>query len=208
MVEIRTVSRVVIATVLYYVIVTALLHFLEPDMDPVANPMSAYVLTDSGALMTTTYFFLAAALIALVIGLRRVLQRGVMPAISFVLFSIAAVAAVMAGVFPGEPPPPQTFSGIIHLTSGIIYTFTIGAAIVLVTLSVRKDARWRGVVTLVTWLAIGVVIGTVLFPVMAPGGGGGLAQRASFAVTFAWMIVVAHEMPKIAIVVPGYAVRA
>ena len=85
--------------------------------------------------------------------------------------------------------------------------FTIGAAIVLVTLSVRKDARWRGVVTLVTWLAIGVVIGTVLFPVMAPGGGG-LAQRASFAVGFAWMIVVAHEMPKIAIVVPGYAVRA
>ncbi len=75
MIDTRTVSRVVIATLTYYVAVTTLLHFLEPGMDPVANPMSAYVLTDSGALMTTTYFFQAIALMALVVGLRRVLRR-------------------------------------------------------------------------------------------------------------------------------------
>jgi MFS family permease len=211
MVDIRTVSRVVIAAVLYYVGVTALLHFLEPDMGPVANPMSAYVLTDSGALMTTTYFFQAIALIALVVGLRRVMQRSIMPSIGLVLFSVAAVTAGIAGVFPGESPPPQTLSGIIHLTCGVVYSFATAAAVVLITLSVRKDARWQGVAALVTWLAVGVVIGTALFPMMAPVGGGGLAQRISFAVAFAWMIVVAYEMPKIATGVyptPEHAVRS
>src|SRR5262245_30024432 len=167
MADIRTVSRVVIAAVLYYVAATALLHFLEPDMDPVANPMSAYVLTDSGALMTTTYFVQAVALMALVVGLRRVLERSAMRSIGFVFFSIAAAAAATSGVFPGESPPPQTLSGMIHLTSGVIYSFAIAIAVVLITLSLRKDARWQGAVALVTWLAIGVVIGTALFPIMA-----------------------------------------
>jgi MFS family permease len=211
MVDIRTVSRIVIAAVLYYVAVTALLHFLEPGMDPVANPMSAYVLTDSGALMTTTYFVHAVALIAVVVGLRRVLQRSVMSGIGCVLFAVAAAAAATAGVFPVESPPPQTLSGVIHLTCGVINSFAIPTAVVLITLSLRKDARWRGVVALVTWLAVGVVIGTALFPIMVPGGGGGIAQRISFAVAAAWTIVVANEMPKTATVVspmPDQAVRS
>src|SRR5262245_14430050 len=161
--------------------------------------------------MTTTYFVQALALAALVVALRRVLQSSVMRSIGFVLFSVAAAAAAAAGVFPGESPPPQTLSGIIHLTSGVIYSFAIAIAVVLITLSLRKDAPWRGVAALVTWLAVGVVLGTALFPIMAPGGGAGIAQRISFAVTFAWMIVVANEMPKIATVVSpitDHAVRS
>ena len=210
MVDIRTLSRVVIGAVLYYVAATTLLHVLEPDMDPVANPMSAYVLTGSGTLMTTTYFVQAAALIALVDGLRRVLPRSMMQSIGFALFALAALAAATSGVFPGESPPPHTLSGIIHLTGGVIYSFAIASAVVLTTLSMRKDARWGGAGALVTALAVGVVIGTALFPIMAASGAG-LAQRISFAVTFAWMLVVAHQMPKIATVVsevPGHAARS
>ena len=72
-------------------------------------------------------------------------------------------------------------------------------------------AAEQGVVARVTWLAVGAVIGTALFPLMTPSGGGGLAQRISFAVAFAWMIVVALEMPKIAAVaspIPNQAARA
>ncbi len=211
MVDIRILSRVVLATVSYYVVVVAVLHFLEPDMDPLVNPMSAYVLTDSGALMTTTYFAQAVSLIALVVGLRRVLQRSMMSSIGLALFSIAGVAVATASVFPGEPPPPQTVSGIIHLTCGVINAFTTAPAVILMTLSIRKDARWRGVVAWLTPLAVGVAIGTVLFPIMAPLGRGGLAQRIVFAVIFAWTIVVAYEMPKVASVAsstPGGAVRS
>jgi hypothetical protein len=172
--------------------------------------MSAYVLTDSGALMTTTYFAQAVSLIALVLGLRQVLQRSMMSSIGLALFSVAGVAVVTAAVFPGEPPPPQTLSGIIHLTCGVINSFTTAPAGILITLSIRKDARWRDVVGWLTLVAVGVAIGTILFPIMAPLGGGGLAQRIGFALVFAWTIVVAYKMPKIASVaasMPGDAVR-
>jgi hypothetical membrane protein len=196
--------------VLYYVVVVALLHFLEPETDPVANPLSAYVRSDSGALMTTTYFALAVALIGTVVGLRRLLRRAAVSAIGFILFSVAAVAAATAGVFPSEPPPRQTLSGMIHAVSGIIFPLAIAVAVILITLSVRKDVRWRGVVALVTWLAVGVTISAVLFPPLDVRGDGGLAQRIEFAFVFAWMIVVAYQMPKIAAAVsstPDHPVR-
>ena len=84
--DIRTVSRAVIATVLYYIAVVALLHFLQPDVDPVASPVSAYVLTDWGTLMTTTYFVRAVSLVGIVVGLHRVLRRAVGSTIGFILF--------------------------------------------------------------------------------------------------------------------------
>jgi hypothetical protein len=212
MIDVRTLSRVVIATVLYYVVVVALLHFLQPGIDPVASPVSAYVLTSSGALMTSTYFVRAVSLIAMVAGLRRVLRRAMGSTIGVIMVSVAAVASVTAGAFPAEQQlPPQTLSGIIHSASGIVFALTIAAAVILITLSVRKDARWRGVVTLVTWLAVGVAISAVLFPVLDPRGAGGLAQRIHLALVFAWMIVVVYEMPEIATAtssIPDHAVRS
>ena len=114
-------------------------------------------------------------------------------------------------MFASEQLPPQTLSGMVHSASSVIFSLAIAAAVILITLSVRKDARWQGVVALVTWLAAGVAISTVLFPIADPRGGGGLAQRIGFALVFAWMIVVAYEMPKIAIAVssmPKQAVRS
>jgi uncharacterized protein DUF998 len=212
MIDVRIVSRVVIATVLYYIVVVALLHFLQPDTDPVVSPLSAYVLTDSGALMTTAYFVLAVSLIGLVVGLRRVLRPAMVSTIGFILFSVAIVASATAGVFPSEQRlPPQTLSGIIHSASGAIFPLALAAAVILITLSVRRDVRWRGVIPSVTWLTVGIAISTLLFPIMDPRGAGGLAQRLDLALVFAWMIVVAYEMPKIATVVSAmrdHAVRS
>ncbi len=149
MIDTRTVRGVVIAAVLYWTAVGVLLHVLEPEVDPVIVPMSAYVDTGSGALMTTTYWASAIALTGIAVGLRRLLPRTVLPTIGFVVFSIAALGTIVAGVFPGA------------------------------------------------------VLATVLFPVLAPRGAGGLAQRVDFLFVFGWLVVVAYRLPRTGSVIHG-----
>src|SRR5262245_17071397 len=197
MIDPRTVRRVVVAMVLYWAAAAVLLHVLEPGVDPVAVPMSDYVNTSSGALMTTTYFASALALVGIVIGLRRTLPVKALAGVGLALFSIAALATVIGGGFPGEPPPPQTLSGKIHLACGIVVFPSMGVAIVLCTLAIRKDARWRAAAGWLGWLAVGAATATVLFPVLAPSGAGGLAQRVDFLFVFGWVAAVAYRLPRI-----------
>lgn len=198
MISIRTLSRSVVAAVMYYTSAVTLLHFLEPGVDSVANPMSAYVGTDSATLMTTTYFAMAAGIACLALGLRRMLGSSSLATTGLILFFVSALASGLAGAFPGEAPPPRTLSGIIHLTCGAIYSFAMAAAIVLITLVLRKDARWRAIRKTVAWIAAGVVISTFLFPVLAPLGGGGIAQRVGFGLHFIWMAIVALQLSRVA----------
>lgn len=49
--------------VLYYVLASLPLHVLQPDVSPLAMPLSVYVLGSGGVLMTLTFFALATALV-------------------------------------------------------------------------------------------------------------------------------------------------
>jgi Protein of unknown function (DUF998) len=96
----RTLGLLAIASVVYYVLAVLAMHLLQPELDPLAVPMSEYVLGAYGPVMTTTFFVLCAGLLAVGFGLIQTLPRTRVTKVAFSVTLIASAGLLIAGIFP------------------------------------------------------------------------------------------------------------
>lgn len=192
-------GRVIQAAVLYYVVAALILHVLQPDISPLALPMSIYVLGRGGFLMTLTFFALAIALLATASALGRRLPGAWTRHAGLFFMMLAALATMVAGTFPndGRPPPllPVTRTGWTHMFAGMVAfpSFLLGPF--FLTLALRRQEEWRSMYPALASVVVLLALSVIAFvTIAAPRDLAGIAQRVVFVLLFAWLLLVARGL--------------
>ena len=199
MISSRTVGRIVITSVAYFVLVFIAMHFLEPEFSPIRAPGSAYVLGAYGSLMTTGYFAQCVAWLGVGYGLLATVRGTRLTRIACVVALIVCAGILLAASFPMDYPPPlRTTSGRLHALGGGLAFPGMILASSLFTLSIRQDGEWKRVAGVVSGLSVGIVAAFVVtISSMLVLGFGGYAQRVLMAVLSAWMIVIGLHLTRL-----------
>jgi hypothetical protein len=188
-------GALILVAVGYWWLVFLSMHVIQPELSPVGAPGSAYVLGRYGGLMATTYFALAAAVVSARFGLKKNLAATTWTRVAGVMFLVAAVGAVMAGIFPMDfPPPPRTTSGRLHGIGGVLTFVPWVIGTLLYSLSARRDQRWFRCSGPLLALAVISVIAAVLLPLSIRIGVAGAVQRALLILLFTWLMVIAAQL--------------
>jgi hypothetical protein len=177
----------------------AALHFLRPDVNPVLEPMSNYAVGPYGFLLTAADIGGGLAALALTFGL----YWGIAPPgrsyVGLFLLGLYGVSVLLAGIFPIDVGGEATTVGTIHNIVGNISFFAFPIAVILLSLGMGKDERWRSLRLPALALA-GVVVLTVILTMVGfnIGIGFGVTQRIANVAALVWMLVVALHLRSVA----------
>jgi hypothetical membrane protein len=189
MISTPALGKLVVASVLYQILVLSAMHFLEPEFSPIKVPMSAYVVGAYGPLMTTTYFVLSAGVLAVAYGLVTTVRRTRRTKMAFAVLVVAALACLLAGIFPMDfPPRLWTFSGRLHALGGVVTFLGMTVGVSVFSLNLRHDGYWRGVSAGLSKLSAVMIAAVLLMQSsILLLGYGGYAQRLFMIALFCWM---------------------
>ena len=187
----RLLALLAIVGVAVYLLMLGALHFLRPDVNPVTEPISTY-----GASGPYGFLFLAAdlgsALAALALTLGLYLGM-VPPARSYVglfFLGIYGVSELLAGLFPLDVGAEATLIGTIHNIVGNLSFFGVPIGMILLSLAMGKDERWRSFRPPALVVALTIVGSNIgLF---------GVTQRIVNATQLLWILLVALRLRSIA----------
>lgn len=177
----------------------AALHFVRPDVNPVLEPMSNYAVGPYGFLLTAADIGGGLAALALVFGL----YLGIAPRgrsyVGLVLLGLYGVSVLLAGIFPIDVGGEATTVGAIHNIVGNISFFGFPIAVILLSMGMGKDERWRSFRRPALAVSLLVVL-TVILTIAGSnlGIGFGVAQRIANVTALAWMLVVALHLRSVA----------
>lgn len=175
--------------------IVAVLHALEPDFEPTNRFVSEYVLGDWGLLMNAAFFVLATALIALGLGLGRVLAPSRRVRAIRNLYVISGTTTFISGVFnsnelvDGEVVE-MTAAGAIHDLAGFVGFFCMIVATFLLRKAFLRTPGWEHRAKWALLVAIANVAG--LAGTAAPTDWFGLAQRCFLVLIVTWSMIQAN----------------
>jgi hypothetical membrane protein len=188
----KALRTIVLVCAAYYVLVAAALHVLEPDYDPRYRFMSDYAWSSHGWLMTTTFFVLAAALLAVAFGMRDVSGGLSSARLGWGLLVVAALGVGLAGVFRGFP---------FHDMASALAIPGMAMAALFLSFRFRRAVEWRPLHRGTSLMSLGMV--AMLLSMLANVGWPGLQQRCFLALILAWLCVVANRLFAIAAGLPA-----
>jgi len=171
------------------------LHFLRPDVNPVLEPISNYAVGPYGFLFIAADIGLSLAALALAFGL----YLGIAPPgrsyLGIFLLALYGVSVLLAGIFPIDVGGEATMFGTIHNIVGNISFFGFPIAVILLSLGMGKDERWRAFRRPALALSMMVVL-TVILTIVGSnlGIGYGVTQRIANVAALVWMLAVALHL--------------
>ena len=171
------------------------LHFLRPDVNPVLEPISNYAVGPYGFLFIAADIGLSLAALALAFGL----YLGIAPSgrsyFGLFLLALYGVSVLLAGIFPIDVGGEATTFGTIHNIVGNISFFGFPIAVILSSLGMGKDERWRSFRRPALALSMVVVL-TVILTIVGSnlGIGYGVTQRIANVAALVWMLAVAGHL--------------
>jgi hypothetical protein len=186
---------IVLGAIFYWLVVIVIMHFVEPEFDPLKVPMSAYVAGAYGGWMTTSFFALATALVAAVLGVFGTARDGGFTSVGSFLLVAAACGVVLAGIFPG-----------IIATASSVHWHTVGSRLAfpgmtlgsfLLSVGFRFNPNWRRISAASLTLASGMLIVQLLWFVGVVPGFAGLMQRLFFALFVPWIVLVGLHLVRV-----------
>src|SRR5918995_2770392 len=121
----------------------ALLHFLRPDVNPVLDPISNYAVGPYGFLFTAADIGLGLAALALTFGLYLSISPPGRSYVGLLLLGLYGVSVLLSGIFPIDVGGGATTFGTIHNIVGNISFIGFPIAVILLSLGMGKDERWR-----------------------------------------------------------------
>ena len=195
----RVLALLAIVGVADFLLLLAALHFLRPDVNPVVEPMSNYAVGPYGFLFTAADIGYGLAALALTLGL----YLGIAPPgrsyVGLSLLGLYGVSELLGGIFPIDVGGETTTAGAIHNIVGNIAFIGFPIAVILLSLGMGKDERWRSFRLPALALA-GVVVLTVVLTMVGfnIGIGFGVTQRIANVATMLWMLVVALHLRSLA----------
>jgi hypothetical membrane protein len=178
----RITERIVLLCAAYFVIILIVLHILEPEFDPRYRFMSEYALGDYGWLMTTTFFALGLAPLAVALGLQNVYQSSRSIRIGLGLLVVAGMFIWLAGIFRDSIP---------HLLAGVVAFPSMVMAVLLLSWTFGRVAGWRTIYRV--GLFIGLAMLAMFLLMEADLGMPGLQQRVFIFLFLSWLSVVVHK---------------
>jgi hypothetical protein len=171
------------------------LHFLRPDVNPALEPISNYAVGPYGFLFIAADIGLSLAALALAFGL----YLGIAPPgrsyLGIFLLALYGVSVLLAGIFPIDFGGEATMFGTIHNIVGNISFFGFPIAVILLSLGMGKDERWRAFRRPALALSMMVVL-TVILTIVGSnlGIGYGVTQRIANVAALVWMLAVALHL--------------
>ena len=191
----RLLGLLVVVAVSYWVVVIVLMHFLEPEFNPIKVPMSAYVRGAYGGWMTSSFFALATALLVTAFGLLPTLPRAVITWAAFSLFHIATFGVVLGGVFPGIIDRPLSVH--LHVIGSMLAFPAMMFGTLLFSLSFCYAPYWRRIAVVAVTLASGMLIVHFLGFFRAVPDVAGLKQRMFFLLFIPWLLLVGFRLTRL-----------
>jgi hypothetical protein len=182
-----------------YLLNLAALHFLRPDVNPVLEPMSIYAVGPYGFLLTAADIGGGLAALALTLGLYLSIAPPGRSYVGLFLLGLYGVSVLLAGIFPIDVGGETTTFGIIHNIFGNISFFGFPIGVILVSLGMGKDERWRSFRRTAVAASVLVVL-TVILTIVGfnIGIGFGLTQRLANVTALGWMLLVALHLRSLA----------
>ena len=183
-----------------YLLTLSALHFLRPDVNPVLEPMSNYAVGPYGFLLTAADIGSGLAALSLMFGLYLgIAPRGRSSYVGLFFLGVYGVSALLAGFFPIDVGGEATTVGTIHNVVGNISFFSFPIAVILLSLGMGKDERWRSFWRPALALALVVVLTVILTIVgFKLGIGFGVTQRIANVTALVWMLAVALHLRSVA----------
>ncbi len=195
----RLLALLAIVGVAVYLLMLGALHFLRPDVNPVTEPISTY-----GASGPYGFLFLAAdlgsavAALALTLGLYLGMVPPARSYVGLFFLGIYGVSELLAGLFPLDVGAEATLIGTIHNIVGNLSFFGFPLAVILLSLAMGKDERWRSLRRTALALSFAVVVTTILTIVGNNIGLFGVTQRLANFTTMLWILLVALRLRSMA----------
>ena len=175
------------------------LHFVRPDVNPVVEPMSNYAVGPYGFLFTAADIGLGLAAIALTFGLYLSIAPPGRSYVGLFLLALYGVSVLLAGIFPIDVGAEATTFGTIHNIVGNISFIGFPIAVILLSLGMGKDERWRSFRRRALALSMVVVL-TVILTILGSnlGIGYGVTQRIANVAALVWMLAVTLHLRSVA----------
>ena len=174
------------------------LHFLRPDVNPVLEPVSNYVVGPYGFLVTAADIGSSFAALTLMFGL----YLGIAPPgrsyVGLFLLGVYSVSELLAGFFPIDVGGEATMVGTIHNIVGNISFFGFPIAAILLSLGMGRDERWRSFQRPTLALSFAVVSTVILTIVGSNIGLFGLTQRLANFTVLLWILLVGLRLRSVA----------
>ena len=194
-------AALALAGVTYFALAIVALHFLRPDLSPVAQPTSAYAVGKFGFIMTTAFFSMSLASASLLLALRQGLPSEAHSRFGLGLLAVWTVGVLVAMLFPLDPEDASpTLAGTIHQTLAPFTFLSLVSGSLLVSRRFRQAAGWQTLYwpafTLSTLMLVGFVATAV--SLSTDSGVGGLAQRILLITFLAWFYLVALRLRVVA----------
>ena len=177
----------------------AVLHFVRPDVNPVLDPISNFAVGPYGFLFTAADIGLGLAALALTFGLYLSIAPPGRSYVGLFLLGLYGVSVLLSGIFPIDVGAEATTFGIIHNIVGNIAFFGFPIAVILLSLGMGKDERWRSFRRRAVALSLLVVL-TVILTIVGSnlGMGYGVTQRIANVAALVWMLAVALHLRSVA----------
>jgi Protein of unknown function (DUF998) len=182
-----------------YLLNLTALHFLRPDVNPVLDPVSNYAVGPYGFLAIAANIGSGLAAFALMVGL----YLGIAPRgrsyVGLFLLGLYGISELMAAIFLIDVGGEATMVGTIHNIVGNISFFAFPIGVILLSLGMGKDERWRSFRRTALAVSVFVVVTVILTMVgFNLGIGFGVTQRLANVTALAWMLVVAFHLRSVA----------
>jgi hypothetical protein len=182
-----------------YLVNLAALHFLRPDVNPMSDPVSTYAVGPYGFLFIAANIGSGLAALALTLGLYRGLAPRGRSYVGLFLLGLYGVSELLAAIFPVDVGAEATMAGTIHNIVGNISFFAFPIGVILLSLGMGKDERWRSFRRTALAMSLLVVLTVILTMVGSNISiGFGLTQRLANVTNLAWMLVVALHLRSLA----------
>lgn len=174
----------------------------RPTYNPIAQQISDLTAGPSGWVQQVNFLVFGLLVIVFAGGLYRGGPGAAPKVLGPALVAWNGVELVIAGIFPlSEDAAGRVYDPIgVHSANGTIFFLSIGAVLCVMAWWFARDARWRGLVayTLVTGIALLVLFllnGFLAETQAAPLHPWlGLIQRATLAVWFLYLIILALRL--------------
>ncbi len=170
-----------------------------PHVNAVLEPISNYAVGPYGFLLTAADIGGSLAALALTFGLYLSIASPGRSYVGLFLLGLYGISELMAAYFLIDVGGEATTFGTIHNIFGNISFFGFPTAVILLSLGMGKDERWRSFRRPALALSVVVVLTVILTMVgFNIGIGFGVTQRIANVATMLWMLVVALHLRSLA----------
>jgi len=160
----------------------------------VTEPISTYGSGAYAFLFTAVMLGSAVAALALTLGLYLGMVLSAKSYVGLLFLGLYGASELLSGLFPMDVGAEATLNGTIHNISGNVSFFGFPIAVILLSLGMGKDERWRSLKRPALAVSVAVVLTVILTMVGSNIGLFGVTQRLANFTALVWMLLVAIRL--------------